>query len=387
MRELLITYYKDKKTILLLEDGNLVEKYEDDKKQLIEGNIYVGKVQNILKGLQSAFVNIGERKNAFIHLKDVLPKKDTNIVNDFEKNNIEEIIKTGDKIVVEVKRESTNYKGPRVSTHITLAGLYIVLMPNSPFLTISKKIEDEKERERLKQIILPLLPEGMGAIIRTSAENQNKDIIENDFKRLLEKWNEIINTPIDECPKMIYNKGGIVRKLLIDLSNEKLDKIVVENEQIKDEVQLMLNELEAKTKIEIKENIIKEYFLSKQLKDLENRKVYLKSGGFITIDKTEALTAIDVNSGKFTGKDNAEDTIVFVNLEAVNEIAKQIRLKDIGGIIIIDFIDMHEEKDKEKILNEMNKCIKKDRSKVQIEEFTKLNLLELTRKHIDSKKE
>lgn len=387
MRELLITYYKDKKTILLLEDGNLVEKYEDDKKQLIEGNIYVGKVQNILKGLQSAFVNIGERKNAFIHLKDVLPKKDTNIVNDFEKNNIEEIIKTGDKIVVEVKRESTNYKGPRVSTHITLAGLYIVLMPNSPFLTISKKIEDEKERERLKQIILPLLPEGMGAIIRTSAENQNKDIIENDFKRLLEKWNEIINTPIDECPKMIYNKGGIVRKLLIDLSNEKLDKIVVENEQIKDEVQLMLNELEAKTKIEIKENIIKEYFLSKQLKDLENRKVYLKSGGFITIDKTEALTAIDVNSGKFTGKDNVEDTIVFVNLEAVNEIAKQIRLKDIGGIIIIDFIDMHEEKDKEKILNEMNKCIKKDRSKVQIEEFTKLNLLELTRKHIDSKKE
>lgn len=387
MRELLITYYKDKKTILLLEDGNLVEKYEDDKKQLIEGNIYVGKVQNILKGLQSAFVNIGEGKNAFIHLKDVLPKKDTNIVNDFEKNNIEEIIKTGDKIVVEVKRESTNYKGPRVSTHITLAGLYIVLMPNSPFLTISKKIEDEKERERLKQIILPLLPEGMGAIIRTSAENQNKDIIENDFKRLLEKWNEIINTPIDECPKMIYNKGGIVRKLLIDLSNEKLDKIVVENEQIKDEVQLMLNELKAKTKIEIKENIIKEYFLSKQLKDLENRKVYLKSGGFITIDKTEALTAIDVNSGKFTGKDNVEDTIVFVNLEAVKEIAKQIRLRDIGGIIIIDFIDMHEEKDKEKILDEMNKCIKKDRSKVQVEEFTKLNLLELTRKHIDSKKE
>lgn len=383
MRELLITYNENKKIILVLENGILVEKYEDDKKQLIEGNIYVGKVQNILKGLQSAFVNIGEGKNAFIHLKDILPKENNNGKNNIEANNIEKIVKTGDKIVVEVKRESTNYKGPRVSTHITLAGIYIVLMPNSPFLTISKKIENEEERERLKKIITPLLPENMGAIIRTSAENQDENIIKNDFNRLLEKWNQIISTPIDECPKIIYNKGGIIRKLLIDLSNDQLDKIVVENEEIKEEVQMILNEIEATNKIEIKENIIKEYFLSKQLKDMENRKVYLKSGGFITIDRTEALTAIDVNSGKYTGKDSAEDTIFLVNSEAANEIAKQIRLRDIGGIIIIDFIDMHKEEDKEKIILEMKNVIKKDRSKVQIEEFTKLNLLEMTRKHIN----
>ncbi len=383
MRELLITYYENKKILLVLENGILVEKYEENKKQLIEGNIYVGKIQNILKGLQSAFINIGENKNAFIHLKDILPKEENTNADNYNKEKIENIVKVGDKVIVEVKRESTSYKGPRVSTHITFAGVYIVLMPNAPFLTISKKIENNEERERLKKIIEPMLPENMGAIIRTSAENQEREVIEKDLKRTLDRWNKIINTPIDECPKIIYNKGGILRKLIIDLCGENLEKIVVEDEQIKNEVELILNELEIKNEVEIKKNIVKEYFLSKQLKDIENRKIYLNSGGFITIDKTEALTAIDVNSGKFTGKSNVDDTIFSINLEATKEIAKQIRLRDIGGIIIIDFIDMHSENDKEKIIEEMKKNIKLDRSKVQVEEFTKLNLLELTRKHIN----
>jgi ribonuclease G len=382
MRELLITYKDNKKIILLLEDGQLAEKYEEQGKKSIEGNIYIGKVQNVLKGLQSAFVNIGEGKNAFIHVKDILPKTEE-IENNNISKSINELIKTGDQIIVEVKRESSNYKGPRVSTHITLAGIYTVLMPNSPFITVSKKIEDEEKRKKLKDIVENIIPEGMGAIIRTSAEHQKEENIEKDIKRLLSKWREIETTTIEKCPKMIYNKGGIVRKTLIDLSNEKLEKITVENEELKNEVENILKEINGKTKVEVKSEIIREYFLEKKLKGIENRKIYLKSGGFITIDKTEALTAIDVNSGKFIGNDNLENTIMKVNLEATKKIAKQIRLRDIGGIIIIDFIDMYEEDDRAKILEEMKNNTKFDRSKIQIEGFTRLDLLELTRKHID----
>lgn len=382
MRELLITYKDNKKIILLLEDGQLAEKYEEQGKKSIEGNIYIGKVQNVLKGLQSAFVNIGEGKNAFIHVKDILPKTEE-IENNNISKSINELIKTGDQIIVEVKRESSNYKGPRVSTHITLAGIYTVLMPNSPFITVSKKIEDEEKRKKLKDIVENIIPEGMGAIIRTSAEHQKEENIEKDIKRLLSKWREIETTTIEKCPKMIYNKGGIVRKTLIDLSNEKLEKITVENEELKNEVENILKEINGKTKVEVKSEIIREYFLEKKLKGIENRKIYLKSGGFITIDKTEALTAIDVNSGKFIGNDNLENTIMKVNLEATKEIAKQIRLRDIGEIIIIDFIDMYEEDDRAKILEEMKNNTKFDRSKIQIEGFTRLDLLELTRKHID----
>ncbi len=382
MRELLITYKDNKKIILLLEDGQLAEKYEEQGKKSIEGNIYIGKVQNVLKGLQSAFINIGEGKNAFIHVKDILPKTEE-IENNNISKSINELIKTGDQIIVEVKRESSNYKGPRVSTHITLAGIYTVLMPNYPFITVSKKIEDEEKRKKLKDIVENIIPEGMGAIIRTSAEHQKEENIEKDIKRLLSKWREIETTTIENCPKMIYSKGGIVRKTLIDLSNEKLEKITVENEELKNEVENILKEINGKTKVEVKSEIIREYFLEKKLKGIENRKIYLKSGGFITIDKTEALTAIDVNSGKFIGNDNLENTIMKVNLEATKEIAKQIRLRDIGGIIIIDFIDMYEEADRAKILEEMKNYTKFDRSKIQIEGFTRLDLLELTRKHID----
>ncbi len=382
MRELLITYKDNKKIILLLEDGQLAEKYEEQGKKSIEGNIYIGKVQNVLKGLQSAFINIGEGKNAFIHVKDILPKTEE-IENNNISKSINELIKTGDQIIVEVKRESSNYKGPRVSTHITLAGIYTVLMPNSPFITVSKKIEDEEKRKKLKDIVENIIPEGMGAIIRTSAEHQKEENIEKDIKRLLSKWREIETTTIENCPKMIYSKGGIVRKTLIDLSNEKLEKITVENEELKNEVENILKEINGKTTVEVKAEIIREYFLEKKLKGIENRKIYLKSGGFITIDKTEALTAIDVNSGKFIGNDNLENTIMKVNLEATKEIAKQIRLRDIGGIIIIDFIDMYEEADRAKILEEMKNNTKFDRSKIQIEGFTRLDLLELTRKHID----
>lgn len=387
MKELVIIGSEDKKSICLIEDEELVEMYqEDENNKSIEGNVYIGKVQNVITGLQSAFVNIGEKRNAFIHVKDILPKTDILKNEKIEEISINKLIKPGDPIIVEVKKEAIDKKGPRLSTHITLSNRFVVFMPNSNFITVSQKIENLKERERLKEIIKKYLPEGSGAIIRTVAENKTEEEIKKDILKTIEKWEKIQNIPIGEVPQKIYDKGGVLKKTIVDLVDNKLDKIVLQNKKDLDNIKSILDEIDANVKIEIDKNILNKYNLSKQIQEIKNNKVWLKSGGFITIDKTEALVAIDVNSGKFLGKKDAEETITKVNLEAAKEISKQLRLRDISGIIIIDFIDMQEDKDKKAVINEIIKNSKKDRSKVQVEEFTKLNLMEITRKHINSKK-
>ena len=388
MKELIIFKENEKKVLALLEDEELVEKYEEnDNDKSIEGNIYVGKVQNVISGLQSAFVNIGEKRTAFIHARDILPKIDITK----EKREIEppiiELIKPGEPIIVEVKREAVDKKGPRLSTHISLSSRFIVFMPNAPFVTVSQKIEDEKERVRLKELVSNILPENTGAIVRTVAANASEEDIKNDILATIDRWKKIQEIPIEKVPQKIYDKGGILKKTVIDLVDNKLDKIVVKDEEFIDEIQVILDEINATAKIEVDKDILSKHNLEKQLNALKTNKVYLKSGAFITIDKTEALVAIDVNSGKFIGKKDVEKTVLDVNLEAAKEISKQIRLRDISGIIIIDFIDVKEPENKRLIINEILKNSKKDRSKIQIEEFTKLNLMELTRKHINSKKE
>lgn len=389
MKELIIFNSEDnKKVILLVEDEELVEKYEEDEtNKSIEGNIYVGKVQNVLSGLQSAFVNIGEKKAAFIHAKDILPKIDITKEEPPEDIPINKLIKPGDPIIVEVKREAVDKKGPRLSTHISLSSRFIVFMPNATFITVSQKIEDAKEKERLKKIVQKYIPEGTGAIIRTSAENQSEEEIQKDILRTVSKWKHIKEKKVDKIPQKIYDKGGILKKTIIDLVDNKLDKIVLKNEENLKEINEILKEANSNIKVEIDTEILDKYSLKKQLKSLKSNKVFLKSGAFITIDKTEALIAIDVNTGKFIGKKDVEETVTMVNLEAAKEISKQIRLRDISGIIIIDFIDMQKDENKKAVINEIIKNSKKDRSKVQVEEFTKLNLMELTRKHINSKKE
>lgn len=387
MKELVILGSEDKKVICLIEDEELVEKYEEDENnKSIEGNIYIGKVQNVITGLQSAFVNIGEKRNAFIHVKDILPKADVAKNEKPEEKPINELIKPGDPIIVEVKKKAVDKKGPRLSTHITLTNRFVVFMPNSNFITVSQKIEDNKERERLKEIVRKYLPEGSGAIIRTVAESKTEEELKKDILKTIEKWKGIQNISIDEIPQKIYDKGGVLKKTIVDLVDNKLDKIVLNDKKDLSLIKSILDEIDANVKIEIDNEILKKYNLSKQIQELESNKVWLKNGGFITIDKTEALVAIDVNSGKFIGKKDVEETITKVNLEAAKEISKQLRLRDISGIIIIDFIDMQEEKNKQAVINEIIKNSKKDRSKVQVEEFTKLNLMEITRKHINSKK-
>lgn len=387
MKELVICSTDNRKIIALIEDEELVEKYEEDEEdKSIEGNIYVGKVQNVLTGLQSAFVNIGEKRNAFIHVKDILPKVDITKNEEVEEKPINKLIKPGDPLIVEVKKEAVDKKGPRLSTHISLTSRFVVFMPNADFVTVSQKIEDEDEKLRLKEIVSKYLPDGTGAIIRTVAEGRAEEEIKTDILKTIEKWKNIKLKKVEKFPQKIYDKGGVLKKTIVDLVDSNLDKIVIENENDLEMVQSILDEIDSNINVEVDKNILSKYSLEKQMKQAENKKVWLKSGAFITIDKTEALVAIDVNSGKFIGKDDAEETITAVNIEAAKEISKQIRLRDISGIIVIDFIDMQKEENKNAVIAEIVKNSKKDRSKVQVEEFTKLNLMEITRKHINSKK-
>lgn len=365
MTELLIQKSDEKKQIALVENGKLIEYYEEDENtHRREGNIYIGIVKDIIKGMQAAFVDIGTEKNSFIHLKDILPKVDQTKEQQDSNIDISDIIQPNQKILVQVKKDSNERKGARVSTHMNLPSKYVVLMPNTDIITISQKIEDEKEQERLIKLVKDNLSKGNGAIIRTSAQGKEEEIIE-DIKNIEGKWNKITQTSIDpklNKAKLLYKSEDIIEKILIDLT-EKEVKIVEEKDAFH------------------------KYDIDKQIEKVQNRKIWLKCGGFITIDKTEALTAIDVNTGKYTGSKNLEQTVFKVNKEATVEIAKQLRLRDIGGIIIIDYIDMNSQEDREAIENLLKEELKKDRTKTQVEGFTKLDLMEMTRKHICSHKE
>lgn len=365
MTELLIQKSDEKKQIALVENGKLIEYYEEDENtHRREGNIYIGIVKDIIKGMQSAFVDIGTEKNSFIHLKDILPKIDETKEQQDSQIDIFDVIKPNQKILVQVKKDSNEKKGARVSTHMNLPSKYVVLMPNTDIITISQKIEDEKEQKRLIKLVKDNLSKGNGAIIRTSAQGKDKEVIE-DIKQIEDKWNKIMQTSIDpklNKAKLLYKREDIVEKILMDLT-EKEVKIVEEKETFR------------------------KYDIDKQIEKVQNRKVWLKCGGFITIDKTEALTAIDVNTGKYTGNKSLEQTVFKVNQEATVEIAKQLRLRDIGGIIIIDYIDMNSQENRQAIENLLKEELKKDRTKTQVEGFTKLDLMEMTRKHICSHKE
>ena len=394
MTELIIQINDNKKQILLVENGKLLEYYEEsneiDRK---EGNIYIGIIKDIIKGMQAAFVDVGTEKNSFIHLKDILPKVDETKDNIDNTIDISKVIKPNQKVLVQVKKDSNEKKGARVSTHINLPSKYIVFMPNTDIVTVSQKIEDEKEQKRLLKLVKENLSEGNGAIIRTSASGKDAEIIE-DIKNIENKWNKIIQTSVNpklNKAKLLYKSESIVEKILIDLADKKIDKIIVNNEEEYKTLKNMKEENSEYKNIELeldkKDEIIDIYDLKNQIEKTNNRKIWLKCGGFITIDKTEALTAIDVNTGKYTGTKNLEQTVFKVNKEATVEIAKQLRLRDIGGIVIIDYIDMKEQKNKDEIEKLLKEELRKDRSKTQVEGFTKLDLMEITRKHICSHKE
>ena len=393
MLELIIKRIENQRQIVLVENGKIVEYYEegeeDDKN---EGNIYIGVVKDIVKGMQAAFVDIGINKNSLIHLKDILEKKDEKKQKIDLNQEIEKLIQPNERLLVQIKKDSNEKKGARISTHINLPGKYIVLMPNTDIITVSQKIEDKKEQDRLIQLVSENISSGNGAVIRTSAEGKKEEIIE-DIKRMEQKWKHILEDSKNlnkKTPRCLYKSEDIVEKMLIDLADKGIDKVFVNDSVDYNEINKIKNENKEYKNLQIsvktEESIFDIYDLEQQIHKISNRKIWLKCGGFITIDKTEALTAIDVNTGKYTGNKTMEDTVFKVNKEATIEIAKQLRLRDIGGIIIIDYIDMQKEEDKKKIEELLREELKKDRSKTQIEGFTKLDLMEMTRKHICSHK-
>lgn len=394
MLEILINRNQEGREIALVENGRLIEYYIDEEETTRkEGNIYVGVVKDIIKGMQAAFVDIGTEKNSFIHLKDILNKVDETKGQEQQTEEINKVLKKGQKLLVQVKKDSNLQKGARVSTHINLPSKYIALMPNTEIITVSQKIEDKKEQERLIKLVKENIGKGNGAIIRTSAEGKEQEIIE-DIKNVERKWQKIkesYNEYKGNNPILIEKSQSIVEKMIIDLSENSIDKIIVNSQKDYKKIQEFKNQNNyfSNTVLELKENsnVFEKYNLKNEIGKIENRKIWLNCGGFITIDKTEALTAIDVNTGKYTGNQNLEQTIFKVNQEATIEIAKQLRLRDIGGIIIIDYIDMKDKSNKEKIEELLKEKLRNDRAKTQVEGFTKLDLMEMTRKHICSHKE
>lgn len=395
MLDIIITKKNGEKRIALINGGKLVEFYSEEKIDTRnEGNIFVGVVKDILDGMESAFVDIGTEKNSFIHLKDALEKIDQKKQEINHSVEINQVLKRNQKILVQVKKDSNEQKGARVSTHINLPSKYIVLMPNTDIVTVSQKIEDKQEQERLIKLVKENLQKGNGAVIRTSAENRKEEIIE-DIKFIENKWNQIkqkaqkLLEKEDINPQLVSKAEDVEEKIIIDIvSSNELKKIIVnKKEQYEKLVNIQKNMKELKnTQIVIFEDkdVLDVYDIKKEIEKIKNRKIWLNCGGFITIDKTEALTAIDVNTGKYTGNKDLNQTVYKVNEEATAEIAKQIRLRDIGGIIIIDYIDMNNQESKNKIQKTLIEKLKSDRAKTQVEGFTKLDLMELTRKHIMS---
>ena len=387
MKEIIINNDNQKSNIVVIENGKVVEHYNEyyDNKT-IEGNIYVGKVVSVLPGMQAAFVDIGEEKNAFLHIKDVVPKVSNITGNKNEKMNgidIKKYVKVDMPILVQVKKDKVETKGARISTDVNIPGRYIALIPKSDFVTVSNKIEDEKEVSRLKGIVEKNIDSGFGVVIRTAAAGKSEKELVSEIKKLEDTYKEIIQKFEEEkenAPKKIFDVGGIINKILLALI-ENLDKISVNNKDVFDFIRREYPEAENIINL-VDSNEIFDEDIKAQIEKLENRKIWLNCGGFITIDRTEALTAIDVNTGKYTGSGTLEETVLKVNEEATVEIAKQLRARDIGGIIIIDYIDMEEKESEERIIEYLNKNLKQDRAKTQVIGFTPLHLLEMTRKHL-----
>lgn len=376
MKEIRIKINTNEKVVILIEDYNIAEKYIINNQDNIEGNIYIGIIKNLVPGIKVAFVDIGKEKNAFIHFEDI--------------EKIKENIKVNKKILVQVQKNPIKQKGAKLTTNIKLTGRQIVLMPKTDFITVSRKITDEEKKKELKNIVEKNIPKGYGAIIRTSCISVSEKEIIEDIQRLVKRWNKIkksFEENFDLSSYLMEENNDIIRSLILGTADDNMNKIITNSDKFNSETLnfLKIYNLENKIKVEFDEDVFDKYSMQKELQQLENNKVWLKCGGYIVIDKTEALTAIDVNSGKCIGKDNLEATILKVNLEAAKEIAKQLRLRDIGGIIVIDFIDLQEDENKNRLLDCFVEETKKDRSKVQVEGFSKLNLLELTRKQIYGK--
>jgi len=394
-KEIVVDVDRDQIRVAVLEDKELVELYiEKINNERIVGNIYKGKVANVLPGMQAAFVDIGLEKNSFLYIGDVNtasgPESSevAEVIEGLKKVSIRDVLKVGQETLVQVVKEPIGSKGARVSTNITLPGRYLVLMPTVDYIGVSRRIEDEEERNRLKALADEIRPPHMGVIVRTVAEGVGKEELKADMEMLMNKWQTILQKQ-KECtpPKLIYKEMNLTARIVRDLFTPEVKKFYInsisEYEKVMEHLAFSSPALRDRVSIYRGQEDIFDYFnIESEIERALQRKVWLKCGGYIVIDKTEALTVIDVNTGKFVGSVDLEDTVLKTNMEAAREIARQLRLRDIGGIIIIDFIDMTSQEHQKMVLSALAEELKKDRTKTHILGLTQLGLVEMTRKKV-----
>ena len=357
----------------VIENGKVSE-FFINRGEILLGDVYLAQVENVLPSIDAAFVNVGSDKMGFLHAQDVM-----------KKGSLQDKLAPKEKLVVQVVKEPTGHKGPRVTTEISLPGRFLVLMPNEAGINVSRKISTVKERARLKSIVSLLKPVGVGVIIRTEAENQSEADIQEDLEILLEKWNNIVTSAETvTAPALLYRDQDLLYRVIREACTEDTQEIIVDTAFAMNRLQTLLQTWHMNRDIKVtlfkgSEPLLVAMDIHKEIKAALQTKVNMPSGGYLFIQQTEALTVIDVNSGKFVSSATQDETILKTNIEAVHEIARQLRLRNIGGMIIVDFIDMTSRVDKLAMMEELELALEPDKAKPQVGQLSDLGLVELTR--------
>ena len=398
-KELIVNVTSKEKRVAYLQNGVVTEVYyEREKETDFAGNIYKGKVQRVLPGMQAAFVEIGLEKAAFLYVSDVgeeigdladeedAEESTPRNKKGWQDQQIQDLLKSGQEILVQIARGPIGTKGARVTSHISLPGRSVVFMPTWYKIGVSRRIAEDEERRRLRSIVRRHAPDYGGWIVRTAAEGLSEEQIETDIKYLVELWNEILEKKQKQPPcTLVKSEIDIVLRLLRDLFSYEIERILIDDKEEFDKIlgwvrrymPLLAERVEF---YRGKNPIFDTYGIEAEINRALGSKVWLKSGGYLIIDQTEALTTIDVNTGRFVGRSNLEDTILKTNLEAVEEIGYQLRLRNLGGIIILDFIDMERRSSRERVYGALRRSLAKDRAKTTLSRITELGLVEMTRK-------
>jgi Rne/Rng family ribonuclease len=388
-REMLVRQTGDRTQIAVLEDNIMVEHYVNRNSNIsYVGNVYLGKVQNVLPSMEAAFVDIGKGRNAVLYAGEV--NWDTAGLADGAPRKIEHVLKTGQSVLVQVTKDPIGQKGARLTSQISLPGRYLVYVPSGEMSGISRRLP-EQERSRLKTILKGLIPEDAGVIVRTASEGASSEELERDVIRLKAQWEDIetkASASGTNAPALLYSEPDLTVRVIRDIFNEDFNKMIVSGDVAWDDINNYLGHIAPELTAKIEKwtgsrELFSEHRIEEQLSKAFDRKVYLPSGGSLVIDRTEAMIVIDVNTGKFIGKGgNLEETVTKNNLEAAEEIARQLRLRDMGGIIVIDFIDMTLESNRDQVLRRLVECLGRDRTKHQVAEVTSLGLVQMTRKRV-----